>query len=264
LPAHQKLAETNFRYEEQAMSDSRLSRIETQWSMIQMANQAKHGGADKAQTELFERYAPAIRRYLRASLRNEEAAADVFQEFALRLVRGDFRNADCAKGRFRSMLKTALYRLMVDYHRRNQKQKKLGSGHDIETWNEPETMDQTSGVDDEFTLSWRQSLLDEAWNRLEQLQIETGKPYFTILKTRVDQPLMTTKQLHQFLTDSGASIPAENSFRVYLHRARKRFATILLDQVAQSLEHASRDDVEAELIELGLHHFCKPAFAGQP
>jgi RNA polymerase sigma-70 factor (ECF subfamily) len=237
------------------MSSSHLSRIETIWSMVHNANGSKSRGAE-AQTQLFERYGMAVKRYLLASMRNEDAAAEVFQEFALRLIRGDFRNANSDKGKFRSMIKTALYRLMIDYYRRNQKQKKLGSGVECEDFavaNESE-----SGFDS-FTLSWRESLLDESWNRLEQLELTTGKPYFTVLRARVDQPRSTTLQLLDSLVQNGASFASESAFRVFLHRSRKRFAAILLQQVVESLNEPTDEEIELELIELGLHHFCKPA-----
>ncbi|WP_162273946.1 RNA polymerase sigma factor [Mariniblastus fucicola] len=209
-----------------------------------------------AQTELFELYSPAVKRYLLASLGNRESADEVFQEFALRIVRGDFRNADFEKGRFRNMLKTSLYRLMVDFHRRKQKQRKLGTADQIDFIAAEEDAD--SGCD-AFTLAWRQTMLDQAWRRLEQLQIESSKPYYTILRARVDHPEMTTKQLHEHLHESQPiAIPAEGSFRVYLHRARRRFAKLLTEQVAISIEEPTPDNIEAELIDLGLHVFCRP------
>jgi RNA polymerase sigma-70 factor (ECF subfamily) len=237
------------------MPDSRLSKIETQWSLIHRANEVEQG-ATVAQTELFERYSPAIKRYLLASLRSEEAANEVFQEFALRLIRGDFKNADCEKGKFRSMIKTSLYRLMIDFHRRTKKRKKLGTAEQIDMVAANELDDSDT---DSFTIAWRQTMLDQAWDRLEQLQTETSKPYFTILRARVDSPELTTKQLHESLRENQPiRIPAEASFRVYLHRARKRFAKLLTEQVALSIQNPTPEDIEAELIDLGLHQFCRP------
>lgn len=93
----------------------RLSRIDTLWSLVHRA----HGGEPgQAVADLFARYGGAVHRYLRASLRDPDAADDLFQEFALRVVRGDFRNADLGKGRFRDYLKTAVIRMMVDHRRR--------------------------------------------------------------------------------------------------------------------------------------------------
>jgi len=237
------------------MPDSRLSKIETQWSLVHRANKVEVG-ATAAQTELFERYSPAIKRYLLASLRSEEAASEVFQEFALRVVRGDFKNADCEKGKFRNMIKTSLYRLMIDFHRRTNKRKKLGTAEQINLVASEESPELDS---DSFTIAWRQTMLDQAWERLEQLQVETSKPYFTILRARVDAPELTTKQLHVQLSEtSHVRIPAEGSFRVYLHRARKRFAKLLTEQVALSIQDPTPENVEAELIDLGLHLFCRP------
>jgi len=236
------------------MSSSHLSRIDTIWTMVHNANDSKSKGTE-AQSQLFERYGMAVKKYLLASMRNEDAAADVFQEFALRLIRGDFRNANSNKGKFRSMIKTALYRLMIDYYRRNQKQKKLGSGNDFQDIAEaPESGPRF----DSFTLAWRESLLDETWNRLEQLELNTGKSYFTVLRARVDRPRLTTLQLLDSLVESGKKFRSEAAFRVFLHRSRKRFAAILLQQVIDSLHEPTDEEVELELIELGLHHFCKP------
>ena len=236
------------------MSDSRLSRIETQWSLVHKANTVEPGAAN-AQSELFERYSPAVKRYLLASLRNQEAADEVFQEFALRIVRGDFRNADFEKGRFRNMIKTSLYRLMVDHYRGKQKRNKLGTTDQIDfvAANSPDS------DTDEFTIAWRQTILDKAWEKLEHLQMQSTKPYFTILRARVDHPELTTKQLHEHLQESQpVQIPAEGSFRVYLHRARRKFATLLTEQVSLSIEEPTPENVEAELIDLGLHSYCRP------
>jgi DNA-directed RNA polymerase specialized sigma24 family protein len=59
--------------------------------------------------------------YAVAVLRDPDAADEVFQEFALKFVRGDFGQATPDRGRFRSFLKTTLYHLIVDYQRRRQK-----------------------------------------------------------------------------------------------------------------------------------------------
>lgn len=235
--------------------NSRLSRIDTIWSMVHNANGSKTEGAD-AQSQLIDRYGAAVKRYLLASMRNEDAAADVFQEFALRLVRGDFRNACEEKGKFRSMIKTALYRLMIDYYRRTQKQRKLGAGNEYQ--DAVESPSDQQGFDS-FTLAWREALLEGSWSRLEQMERTTNKPYFVVLKTRVEQPRLTTSKLLAELEAQGHSFPSEPAFRVFLHRARKRFAAILLQQVVESLNDPTEDEIELELIELGLHHFCKPA-----
>ena len=75
-----------------------------------------------ARAALVHRYRGAIYRYLLGAVRNPDVADDLAQDFALRLVRGDFRNADPERGRFRDLVKTVLFHLIVDYQRRQKAQ----------------------------------------------------------------------------------------------------------------------------------------------
>src|SRR5262245_58256297 len=86
----------------------RLSRIATLWAVVQKAHEADRDAATKAQALLCQRYAGAVYRYLLGALRDPHAAEELAQEFALRVVRGDFRRADPQRGRFRDFLRTSL------------------------------------------------------------------------------------------------------------------------------------------------------------
>lgn len=233
------------------MHESRLSGIETRWSLIRNANESE---GNAAMGKVVERYGPAVKRYLLAALRNEEAADEVFQEFALRLVRGDFRNASEHKGRFRSLIKTALYHLIVDWHRNRNRRSRLETGTPVEAV----AVDDLADPVEPFSLVWRETLLESAWSRLLQLQQHSGKPYHTILKLRVDHPELSTAKLQTLSESRGMKAYSPNAFRVLLHRARKRFAALLLEQVRESVQSPNETAVEMELIELGLHHSCKP------
>jgi RNA polymerase sigma-70 factor (ECF subfamily) len=97
--------------------DQHLSQMETHWTAVFQAHQDRSVEAAEAQAELVLRYGGAVHRYLLASLRDVDAADELAQEFALRFLRGDFKNADPGKGRFRDFLKRSVARLMIDYHR---------------------------------------------------------------------------------------------------------------------------------------------------
>ena len=47
--------------------------------------------------------------------------------------------------------------------------------------------------------------------------------------------------------------------RQILHRSRERFAALLLDEVAHSLQSPTAEQLEEELAELGLLDYCRPA-----
>src|SRR5437773_603243 len=91
--------------------DQRLSRISTPWSLVGRANHGSAEAGQAARGQLAERYGGAVRRYLHKLLLDPDAADEVFQEFALRLVRGDLRGADPKRGRFRNFVKGTLLHL---------------------------------------------------------------------------------------------------------------------------------------------------------
>src|SRR6516165_12315319 len=97
-----------------------LSGISTPWVLLRQAHAGSEPDAATAQRLLLHRYSGAAYRYLRGALHDEEAALDLFQEFVLRFLRGDFRRADPAAGRFRDYLRTALIHLVTDHHRDRQ------------------------------------------------------------------------------------------------------------------------------------------------
>ncbi len=239
------------------MDDDHLSMIQTAWSMVRRAH-GDHTAVQSAQQSLLDRYGGAVRRYALAALRNEDAADEVFQEFALRFVRGDFGKADPERGRFRAFVKTIVYRLIVDYQRRAKKLAREGAMHT--NMAEPQVGDDATPNDDRmFHTSWRDELLARCWQKLEQDERETGKPYHTVLRYRVDNPDLRSQFLATGLSEKLGKPINAGAVRVLLHRARDAFAELLLDEVIQSLAADSLDDAEEELIDLDLLEYCRPA-----
>lgn len=236
--------------------DSHLSQIQTLWSMVERAH-GDHTNVQSAQQTLLDRYGGAIRRYALAALRDEDAADEVCQEFALKFVRGDFRGADPGKGRFRAFVKTIVYRLIVDFQRRQKKLDREGQMHSNIAEGEPVVA--TAKEDALFQASWRDELLARCWGRLAEYECKSGKPYHTVLRYRVEHPEARSPELADGLSQAlGKSINA-GAVRVMLHRSRDAFADLLLEEVTNSLADSSLDAAEEELIELDLLDYCKPA-----
>jgi RNA polymerase sigma-70 factor (ECF subfamily) len=206
-----------------------------------------------AQERLLHRYGGAIRRYLVGALHDQNAADDVFQEFSLRLVRGDFQNASPERGRFRQFLKTALHHLVVDYHRRRGK---MPSSLAIDVADPTGPLPDESEADRKFILSWREELLARTWWALQQSQPRIGLPYYDLLRFRADHPAVPSGEMaKQFARLLDKPVTAD-AIRQTLKRARDRFADLLVAEVAQSLESPSADDLAEELEELGLLNYC--------
>jgi DNA-directed RNA polymerase specialized sigma24 family protein len=237
---------------------SRLSRIATSWDLVRRAHGDSLDGATVARHQLMERYHGAAYRYLLAALRDPDAAAEMFQEFALRFARGDFRNADPGRGRFRQFLKTVLINLVRDYRRKGRR---AGlSLNDLKL--EPVSPDAPDDAEERRLLeSWRSELLARTWVAMQDFQRRTGRPYYALLRLKSENPALSSPELAAQLADQLRPDRPWNdaALRKLLQRAREEFAELLVQEISYSLEDPSSEELEAELVELGLHAYCRPA-----
>jgi RNA polymerase sigma-70 factor (ECF subfamily) len=235
--------------------DHRISRIETLWSIVRRAQGGGTLDVHSAQKQMLDRYGGAVRRYLLGAVRDADVADELYQEFALRFLNGDYASADAEKGRFRSFLKTILFRLVAEHHRRKKRNAAIPFGTQM-----PEPVDDTPASDeDPFTDAWSEELLKQAWEALKQEEQTTGRPLFTIMRTKVENPDWRSQQLAETVSfQLGRDISTANA-RVMLHRARERFGDLLLDEVADSVDSSDIERLEEELIVLGLIEYCRPA-----
>jgi RNA polymerase sigma-70 factor (ECF subfamily) len=238
-------------------ADRHLSHISTLWSLVYRAHQGRPEEVGAAQRVLMERYAGAVRRYLLGALRDPEAADELFQEFSLRFLRGDFRGADPGRGRFRNFVKSAVFHLVVDHQRRRGR-----GGAPAPLTAEP-AVEPPSQSDAEraFVESWREQLIDRTWQALAELERATGQPNHTVLRFRTDNPLLPSAELAAQLGPRLGKTFTVAGIRQALHRARDKFTDLLLDEVVQSLDKPSPEELEQELIDLRLLPYCQSALA---
>jgi RNA polymerase sigma-70 factor (ECF subfamily) len=239
---------------------SRISKISTTWTLLAKAHQPPGEGVAAAQLALVQRYQGAVYRYLLGATRDPDAADELFQEFALRLIQGAFRRADPTRGRFRDYLRTALYRLVADYHKQQRKR--------------PPSLDETAPQptapapsptenDEQFLQSWREELLARAWTALADAARQDRQPYYEVLKFRAENMRATSAEMAERLTEK---LRPERPYtptgiRKTLQRARERFANLLIEEVAHSLDQPTDAGLEQELIDLGLRRYCRPVLA---
>jgi RNA polymerase sigma-70 factor (ECF subfamily) len=235
----------------------RLSRISTCWTLVAKAHRGPQEAIPEAQKQLLERYCGAIYRYLLGALRNADAADEVAQEFAYCFVRGDFKGADPQRGRFRDFVKTVLFHLIVNYQRQKRKHARMGPlEYDTP---EPEAAHGEFNSDQEFLDRWREELLDRSWEGLAEVEKETGQPYYKVLRFRSEHvDAHSAKMAEQLTVQLGKPITAAGA-RQLLHRARERFADLLLAEVSRSLQSNEAERIEQELVDLGLLSYCRPA-----
>jgi DNA-directed RNA polymerase specialized sigma24 family protein len=235
-----------------------LSQIETHWTAVFQAHQGSSDEANHALAALVQRYGGAIHRYLLASLRDADAADELAQEFALRFLRGDFKNAEPTKGRFRDYLKRAVYHLMVDYQRARRAQPRRIGEEGVEPVS-PVGDPWETDLDRLFVASWRDQLLARSWAALDQIQARTGQPFADVLRLKVDSPELHSAELAQLLSERRGCLVKAGWIRLNLHRARDIFVKTLIDEVQHSLRKDASPSLEDELNELGLLEYCRSA-----
>jgi RNA polymerase sigma-70 factor (ECF subfamily) len=235
---------------------TRLNQINTLWSVVRLAHADTGDAARAAREALLIRYGGAIRRYLLGVLRDPDAAEELSQEFVYRFLHGDLRGADRDRGRFRDFVKGVLFHLVADYHNKKKRQ----PGNMPADAPEPGMECALAAERDEaFRVSWRDELLARAWSALQADEKKNGQPYYTVLRFRADHPELASAEMADKLSGPMGKALTSVGVRKTLERARDRFADLLLDEIAQALDNASREHVEEELIDLGLLEYCRPA-----
>lgn len=235
----------------------RLSRISTLWGKLREAHgEGPQELTEAARAELLQRYSGAVYRYIYSAVRDPHLAEDLTQEFAVRFMSGRFRQADPQRGRFRDYVKTSLFRL-VDDHRREQRRLKA---QQLDEGPDPAADDDLRQREQEFSKSWREELLARAWKAL-RTDRSTRQPLFRTLRTQADHPEYSSAEMaEQLASDLDTEVSAATA-RQWLHRARERFAQLLVEETRHSLggEHIGRAELEQELAELDLLQYCRSA-----
>jgi RNA polymerase sigma-70 factor (ECF subfamily) len=237
----------------QTVDELRLSRIDTLWTVVCQAKDPD-GAVRAAQQRMLERYGGAVRRYLLAATRDEDAADELCQEFAVRFLRGGLRGASQDRGRFRDYLKGVLIHLVANYHHGRKKGLlQLDDRH-------PEPVDDSPAEQERaFLAGWRDELLARAWAALEGQERAHGQPFHTVLRYRAEYLNLSSQEMAAGLQELLGKPLTAAAVRQTLHRARDRFAELLLDEIAATLREPTAAYLEEELTDLGLLEHCRPA-----
>jgi len=241
---------------EPSLIQDRLSAIVTRWTLLQNAHGDGPEQARAAQEKLLHRYGGAIRRYLLGCTRNPEQADELYQEFAIKFLQGGLQGANPEKGRFRHYLKGVIFHLLADQHQRKKRQP---AGWHSELPEPVDAASSTPEADAAFQEEWRAELLAKAWTNLEAEEKGTGQPWFTVLTYRRDHPNDRSEAMAQVLGERLGKQMTAAAVRQSLHRAREKFADLLLDQVVHSLQDPTVETLHEELVDLKLVQYCEEA-----
>jgi RNA polymerase sigma-70 factor (ECF subfamily) len=221
--------------------------METCWPEVLAAHAEPADDALPLRRRLVRHYSEAVHQYLLGAVRDPDTAAELSQEFALRLLRGDFQRADPRRGRFRDYLKSVLVNLVNKHFRQRQRLRSL-----------PESaaaVPAPAGDAPTFEECLRDQVLARTWRALE----DTQPRYHAVLLSRAEQPSAPSAALAERLTAASGESWTAAQVRKTLERARALFVDLLLKEVSSGLRCPGRDGLAEALEELDLLKYCRGA-----
>ena len=215
----------------------------TSWTLISDAIDTQSPTSSESRDQLMKRYWSAVFAFIRSSGRSPQLAEDLTQGFFCDVVLGRnlFDRAEESKGRFRSLLLSAVRNYLADDYRMRTAQRRspgegaLGRLDDDENGFEPAAKD--SNPENAFNSRWVDELIERT---TEQTRIELvandQAMHWDIFKHRVLDPCLT----------GGKPVPHDDLARKWglsglpqvsnlLVTAKRRFARNLLENVRETI-----------------------------
>ena len=231
----------------------------THWSAIVQASAHDPARRQQAIEHLLERYWRPVYVYLRRRGHTNDAAKDLTQGFFQQVVLGrDLAGrADPAKGRFRTLLLTALDRYVTDVHRAHTAQKRMPAaglvrldavGPDAV----PEPSDPLT-PEEAFAYEWARSLLDQVLIRLEaDCRQDNMATHWEMFAAKVLRPIMegaATPSLETLCVEHGIAHAKRGANMIVT--VKRRFRAVMRRLVALGVgSEAEVDDEIADLMRI--------------
>jgi RNA polymerase sigma factor (sigma-70 family) len=222
----------------------------TRWSIVLRAGRCDQAEAGEALARLCRTYWFPVYVQVRRRGYSAHDAQDLTQGFFARLLEGDMiARADPSRGRFRSLVLTALKHFLTDEWEKTRAQKR-GGGQSLvsidadsaERRFHAEPIEQSAPPDQAFDRQWAVALLGEVLGQLEAEHRAAGKAHhFAVLKGALTGP-RESQPYAQLARDLGTS---ESAIKIAVHRLRRRYRELLETEIAHTV--ASPEDAAAEL-----------------
>ena len=223
----------------------------TSWSLVIAAAEQPAESAEAALAKLCQLYWYPVYAFARRRGNSEDDARDLTQAFFSRVLEKNYlKDADPARGRFRSFLLASVRHFLANEWNREQAEKRGGGvltiALDRETAEgryclEPATQETPERV---YERQWAQALLDQVMASLREEYASSG---------RLDQ----FERLEPFLTATDG-LPytelarqwgsSEGAVKVAVHRIRKKYRMLLRQKIAETVASPAEIDDEIRFL----------------
>lgn len=223
--------------------------VTTHWSVVLAAGRGDTTRAREALATLCRTYWYPLYAYVRRRGHSAEDAKDLTQEFFARLLEKNWvASADQSKGRFRSFLLSAMNHFLADEWDRIRAQKRGGRVSLLPL--QLDTAETRYGIEPAdpatperiFERRWALTLLEEVLNRLRAEYEREGKAE---LFAALHSCLVGERAAQPYATLAARLGIQEGSVKSAVHRMRRRYRRLLLEEIANTV--AGPDEVDEEL-----------------
>jgi RNA polymerase sigma-70 factor (ECF subfamily) len=217
----------------------------TQWSLIDAAR-CDPDRARPALEQLCRAYRPPVLAFIRRSGYGPSDAEDLAQSFFLHFLESAwYTRAEPARGRFRSLLLTALRNFLNDQRAHAGARKRGGDLRQEGDEAIARLSDTGQSPEDAFTIAWLATVVDRAMGRLRDEWLHAGKQaQFQLLSGM----LIERADPDELQVLAGRSGIRANTLSMQAHRMRQRLRQLVRLELLQTV--GSREALELELAEL--------------
>lgn len=222
----------------------------THWSVVAQAGRTDSEASAWALEVLCRSYWPPLYAYLRRRGFDSHQAEDLTQEFFRRLLAGNFlATADHTRGRFRTFLLTAMNHFVANEWDRSQARKRGGGYEFVSLDHAAEdaavAAESTAELTPErvYERRWAEAVLARVLDRL-RAEFDGG----TVKRFDILKPFLTEeKGATSYAEAAGVLGLSEPAVKSAIHRLRQRWRELMRDEIAHTLNPATREEVDAEI-----------------
>jgi RNA polymerase sigma-70 factor (ECF subfamily) len=224
----------------------------THWSVVARAGGPTVAASRQALTRLCELYWPPVHAYIRRRVETDDQARDLTQAFfTVFLEKNYVRDADPSRGRFRAFLLASVQHFLSNDRDRTRALKRGGRTIivplELETTDgwlryEPATDATPERV---FEHRWAVSIVHRVMKRLQTEQEATGRGD-TFFRLR---PCLVSEDPPQSHAELAAALgTSPGAVRVAVHRLRRRFRALLLEEIGRTVADPAEIDSEVRFL----------------
>lgn len=229
---------------------------ETRWTEIGKVRTGDPHEKQQVLERLCERYWKPVYSYLRFRGQSHDSALDLTQAFFTEIVfdRELIAKADRSRGRFRTLLLTALDAFVHQEHRRRRAQKRSPAGGVSSLFDEEGEVlavcSKAATPEDAFAFAWAAALVQEVVAHVGAECLADGlQPHWRAFEARVLDPLLRgSEPVDPAALCEELDVQSPSRISNMVITIKRRFRSALRDRIRRQLRPG--EDVEEEIREL--------------